>query len=85
MIDTDQQAAGLSSYSTLKKNPDGSIDLYFGPGAPNGFESNWIKTIPGQGFFAMFRLYNPLAPVFDGSWKLADIEQIPASGGRALQ
>jgi len=24
----------------------------------------------------MFRLYNPLAPVFDGSWKLADIEEV---------
>jgi hypothetical protein len=76
MIDTDQQLAGLSSYTNLKKNVDGSIDLYCGPTAPQGFESNWIKTIPGQGFFAMFRLYNPLAPVYDGSWKLPDIEEM---------
>ncbi len=76
MIDTDQQVAGLSSYSNLKKNSDGSIDLYFGPTAPKGLESNWIKTIPGQGFFAMFRLYNPLAPVYDGTWKLADLEKV---------
>lgn len=75
MIDTDQRRAGLSSYSKLKKNEDGSLDLYFGPSAPQGFENNWIKTISGQGFFAMFRLYNPLAPVYDGSWKLPDIER----------
>jgi hypothetical protein len=76
MIDTDQQLAGLSTYSNLKKNADGSIDLYFSPSAPTGFESNWVKTIPGQGFFAMFRLYNPLKPVFDGTWELNDIEPV---------
>jgi hypothetical protein len=38
MSDTDQHLAGLSSYSDLKQNADGSIDLYFGPGAPKGFD-----------------------------------------------
>jgi hypothetical protein len=76
MIDTDQQKAGLSTYSILKKNADGSINLYFGPTAPKGMEDNWIKTIPEQGFFAMFRLYGPLEPVFDGTWKLNDIEHV---------
>jgi len=76
MIDTDQQRAGRGSLSDLTKNADGSIDLYFSPAAPKGFEHNWIKTIPEQGFFAMFRLYGPLEPVFDGSWKLADVEVV---------
>jgi len=39
-----------------------------------GLENNWIKTIPGQGWFAMFRLYGPLEPTFDGTWKLNNIE-----------
>ncbi|WP_164635746.1 DUF1254 domain-containing protein [Rhodopseudomonas sp. BR0G17] len=73
MIDTDQQRAGRGGLSDLKKNADGSVDLYFGPKAPAGMETNWIETIPGQGFFAMFRLYGPLEPAFDGSWKLNDI------------
>jgi hypothetical protein len=76
MIDTDTQHAGLSSFSNLTTNADGSIDLYYGPEAPAGKESNWIKTIPGQGFFTMFRLYGPLEPVFDGTWKLNDIEKV---------
>jgi hypothetical protein len=76
MIDTDQQRAGLSSFSKFSKNADGSVDLFFGPAAPAGKESNWIKTIPGQGFFTMFRLYGPLEPVFDGTWKLNDIEKV---------
>jgi hypothetical protein len=73
MIDTDQQRAGRGSLSNLRTNADGSVGLYFGPQAPAGMEDNWIRTIPGQGFFAMFRLYGPLEPVFDGSWKLNDI------------
>jgi hypothetical protein len=76
MIDTDQQRAGLSSNTKLATNADGSVDLYFGPTAPAGKESNWIKTIPGQGFFTMVRIYGPLEPVFDGTWKLNDVEKV---------
>jgi hypothetical protein len=75
MIDTDQGLSGLSSYSPLKRNDDGSIDLHFGPETPAGFEANWIKTIPGQGFFVMFRLYGPLEPALDGTWQLDDIQR----------
>ncbi|UFN51619.1 DUF1214 domain-containing protein (plasmid) [Roseomonas sp. OT10] len=73
MIDTDQQRAGRSSLVNLRKNADRSVDLHFGPQVPAGMEDNWIRTIPGQGFFAMFRLYGPLEPVFEGTWKLNDI------------
>jgi hypothetical protein len=57
------------------------VDVYFGPTPPAGFEDNWIKTIPGQGFFVMFRLYGPLEPLFDGTWKLDDVE--PMKCGRS--
>jgi hypothetical protein len=50
--------------------------LYFAPIVPPGLESNWIKTILDQEFFVMFRLYNPLAPVYDGTWKLVDLERV---------
>jgi Protein of unknown function (DUF1214) len=64
-----------SSYDDdLKKNADGSIDLYFGPQAPSGGESNWLETVPGSGFYPMFRFYTPTAPLFDGTWSLPDIE-----------
>jgi hypothetical protein len=76
MIDTDQQRAGLSSFSDLTTNADGSIDLHFGPEPPSGGDSNWIQTIAGQGFFVMFRIYGPLEPVFDGTWKLNDVETV---------
>ena len=30
----------------LQKNADGSVDVYFGPKAPAGKESNWVPTNP---------------------------------------
>ena len=47
-----------------------SVDLYFGPELPEGApESNWVKTVPGKGWFTLFRLYSPKKPFFDQSWK----------------
>jgi hypothetical protein len=74
MIDTPQQRAGRSGLVPLSRNADGSVDLCFGPEAPDGAEKNWIQTIPGQGFFVMFRLFGPLESLFDGTWRLEDIE-----------
>jgi hypothetical protein len=65
----------LDSYDQkVKKNADGSVDVYFGPKAPDGQESNWISTAPGKGWFAMFRFYGPEKPLFEKTWKLTDIE-----------
>jgi hypothetical protein len=75
LLQTDQQFPSLSSQRTdLILNPDGSIDIYFGPEAPLGKESNWIQTIPGKSWCAGFRLYGPLEPWFDKTWKPGEIE-----------
>jgi hypothetical protein len=50
-------------------NEDGSVDLHFGPKAPEGMERNWVETIPGKGWFALIRLYGPLEPWFDKTWQ----------------
>ncbi len=76
MVQTDTNIAALSSYDKLKTNEDGSVDLYFGPSAPKGYETNWVKTPEGKGFFAMFRWYGPLDPFFDKSWSLPDVELV---------
>lgn len=55
-------------------NEDGSVDLYFGPEAPEGWEDNWIETVPGKGFFAILRLYSPTEPWFEKTWRPGDIE-----------
>jgi hypothetical protein len=76
MIDTDQERAGRSSHSPLRREADDTIRLYFGPEAPDGYDDNWIKTIPGEGFFVMFRLYGPEEALFDGTWTLNDLEAV---------
>ena len=58
------------------KNPDGSVDLFFGPRKPAGANSNWIETTPGRGWFAYFRLYGPTEAYFKKSWQLNDIEPV---------
>lgn len=68
----------VSSYDpALRKNADGSVDLYFGPQAPAGHESNWAYTAAGKPWFTIFRLYGPQPPLFNMKWQLADIEAIP--------
>ena len=58
----------------LDTNPDGSVDLYFGPKAPLGHENNWIETIPGKGWMVLIRLYGPLEPWFDKTWQPGEFE-----------
>jgi hypothetical protein len=58
----------------LDLNADGSVDLYFGPTAPDGKADNWIQTVPGKGWFAALRLYGPLEPWFDKTWRPGEIE-----------
>jgi hypothetical protein len=60
----------------LEKNDDGSVDIYFGPKAPDGKESNWVPTKLGGQFEVLFRLYGPEKPLFDKTWKLPDIEEV---------
>ena len=53
----------------LMINSDGSVDIYFGPKAPAGKENNWVQTIPGKGWNTLLRLYGPLDPWFNKTWK----------------
>lgn len=59
---------------SLTENADGSVDLYFSAEAPAGHESNWIQTVPGKGWYVLLRLYGPLEPWFDKTWKPGEFE-----------
>ena len=75
MLQTDQKAPSVSSQNKgVKTNADGSVDVWFGPKAPAGFENNWVQTIPGKGWFMILRLYGPLEPWFDKNWRPGEIE-----------
>lgn len=68
--------AAVTSYDDIVVNEDGWIDLYFGPDAPDGLETNWIDTSASEGWFVWFRFYGPTETFFDQSWALPDFEKI---------
>ncbi|GAA5121270.1 DUF1254 domain-containing protein [Luteolibacter yonseiensis] len=76
-IATEQGKAALRSLFELKDEPQSGVtELHFGPQAPEGQDKVWIRTIPGKGWFAYFRIYGPGEAAFDGTWKPADFEEV---------
>ena len=60
----------------IKKNADGSYDLYFSPQPPKGQEGNWLQTVPGKSWFTILRMYGPLQPWIDKTWRPSEIELV---------
>lgn len=72
--------AGSQSYPSpaAAPNADGSTTVYFSPKQPSGVKrGNWIQTTPGKGWFVILRLYGPLEPFFDKSWRISEVELVP--------
>jgi hypothetical protein len=77
MLQTDEQFPGIDNNKPgIIQNADGSYDVYFGPKAPKGKENNWLQTVPGKGWSTIFRLYGPLEPWFDKSWRPGEPELV---------
>jgi len=69
------RASRSSQIADLQRNSDGSIDLYFGPKATAGKETNWVPTDPKRQFELMARFYAPRKEFFDKHWVLPDVEK----------
>ncbi|WP_434053788.1 MAG: DUF1214 domain-containing protein [Roseibium sp.] len=77
IIRNDSKRSDRSSRTEgLVTNDDGSVDIYFGPQAPDGQDSNWIQTNPGQSFFVYLRLYGPEQAYFDQSFPMTPISKL---------
>ena len=66
----------LSSWMDLKKNADGSLDLYLqnsNPGADK--ESNWLPA-PKTELGVTMRLYAPQLSALNGNWKPPAIKRV---------
>jgi hypothetical protein len=72
------RASRSSQIPDLQKNPDGSIDIYIGPKAPAGKETNWLPTDAARKFELMARFYAPKPEFFEKKWILPDVEKIAA-------
>ena len=77
MLQTDAQFPSMGSQREgVVVNPDTSVDIYFGPKAPAGKESNWVQTWPGKGWNVILRLYGPQQSFFDKTWRPSEIEEV---------
>ena len=72
------RASRSSNAAEVKKNTDGSVDIYFGPKAPAGKDSNWVPTDPNRKFELMSRFYAPKKEFFEKKWILPDVEKVAA-------
>jgi hypothetical protein len=70
------RASRSSQIPELKKNTDGSVDIFVGPKAPEGMETNWIPTDSEREFELMLRLYAPTKAFFEKKWVLPDVERV---------
>jgi hypothetical protein len=76
-LQTGQQFPTVGSQTEgIKQNDDGSYDIYFGPKAPEGYKNNWLETVPGKGWFTILRIYGPLKPWIEKTWRPGEIEPI---------
>lgn len=77
MLQNNQDWPAVSSQTKgLLTNTDGSVDIYFGPAAPAGKENNWVQTVPDKGWNTILRLFGPLPPWFDKTWRPGEIEPL---------
>jgi hypothetical protein len=69
--------AGLGSFNKeqMKMNADGSVDLYVGPNARAGEETNWIPTM-GKEPYLWLRLYAPEEAFWNKSFQMPDLELV---------
>jgi hypothetical protein len=76
-LQTDQRFPAISTLTAgVVVNPDASVDIDFSPKAPRGHPRNWIQTRSGKGWNVILRLYGPLQPWFDQTWRPGEVEQV---------
>jgi hypothetical protein len=74
-LENGQRFPSLNQMDDPVTNPDGAVEIYFGPKSP-GAGKNWIATVPGRGFFVALRLYGPTQAFYDKTWKPGDLEKL---------
>ncbi|MFJ3089203.1 DUF1254 domain-containing protein [Streptomyces sp. NPDC086838] len=66
-----QTFSSLNGMNDLDFNEDGSLTLHIGPDRPEEAR-NWIRTVPGRGWFSLIRWYGPEQAFFDRRYKPGD-------------
>ncbi|MEH6557356.1 MAG: DUF1254 domain-containing protein [Oceanicoccus sp.] len=82
LMDNGQSFPSVASNQKVTYNEDGSADIYLGPNEPADKNANWIKTIPGRGYFSGIRLYSPTNAFFEQTWRPDNIVKTNMSGDK---
>jgi hypothetical protein len=76
-VDNPLNRYSINSYSEVKNNTDGSLDLYIQNQSPGPEkESNWLPA-PTDSFNLVLRTYLPQPQVLNGTWQPPGIERTP--------
>jgi len=61
----------------LRENSDGSFYMLLGPGnPPRGWEANYVRTLPGRGWFPYMRAYGAGKEFFDDTYRLPTVNGV---------
>ncbi len=75
-VDADGQTyPSLNSMDPITGNDDGTYTIHVGPQRPRE-ATNWLKTVPGRGWFGLLRWYGPQPEFFDRRYKPGDFVRI---------
>ena len=75
LLQTDNPYPSINNrFTEVHEEANGDTILTFAPTAPANPGSNWLQTIPGKSWFPILRLYGPLEPWFDQTWRLGEIQ-----------
>ncbi|MFG2883564.1 DUF1254 domain-containing protein [Streptomyces sp. NPDC048297] len=66
-----QTYSSLNGMNDIVFGEDKSVTIHVGPERPEG-AGNWIRTVPGRGWFALIRWYGPEQAFFDRRYKPGD-------------
>ncbi|MEU8901354.1 DUF1254 domain-containing protein [Nocardia sp. NPDC048505] len=76
-LDNGQRFPSINAMDKPATNSDGSHTISFGPELPAGVdEKNWLRTVPGKGYFVIVRLYGPGQSFYDQTWIPGNLEPV---------
>jgi hypothetical protein len=76
-VDNGQAFPSINTMDRPTATARGAHDVYFGPTKPaQADDTNWIRTLPGDGYFVVLRLYGPGKAFFDRRWKPGDLQPL---------
>lgn len=73
LLSAPSQRPNVASLAKPKPQADGSYLIQIGPKVQG---ADTIETVPGRGYFLIFRLFAPTQPYLDGKWRLGDVQKV---------